>query len=335
MRRFLAALLVLGLVTGGALAWLRLRRPPLPPPPSQERLEALRARRDELQARLRRLVVEKGEKSLSSAPQAGVMIGIPTGFTSSILQQVVTGLFGETILTLRNLKVHKAGDVKAKMLLSKRKIGDFVLDVEIHEVRGLLKPGTPTLGFGRNKVDLTLPVRLAEGQGEATLRFQWDSKGLAANVVCGDLDVTRTVTGTVVPQDYELAGSFGITATGDAIVLEPRFPDLAVRIFPDPTEQAWAVVDEVAKKQRKGCEVALSKIDIKAKLAGILGRGFNVKIPQKILKPVKLPAGLSQSLELQGVTLALDVKPTGILVAADRLWYGADLTLATKRRADR
>jgi hypothetical protein len=91
------------------------------------------------------------------------------------------------------------------------------------------------------------------------------------------------------------------------------------------------VVDEVVKARRKGCEIALNKVDVKAKLGEILGKGINVKIPQKIFKPIRLPAGVSQSLEIQGVKLALQVKPAGVLVADDRIWYGADLTLRAHR----
>ncbi len=335
MKRVLVIVGALLLAGAGTFAWLRLRGPALPPPPSPERLAALRNERDALQTRLREVVIKNGERSVADAPRAGVMIGIPTTFTAAILEQVVTGLFGETTLTLRNLKVHKEGDVKAKMLIAKRRVGAYVLDVRIDEVQGLLKPGKPTLGFGRNTVDLKLPVNLAEGHGQAELRFRWDSKGLAANVVCGDVDVTRAISGGVVPTSYEVTGSFLIAAAGDAIVLQPRFPDLAVRIFVDPSEQAWAVVDEVAKAQRKGCEIALSKVDLKDKLGTILGRGFNVKIPQKIFKPITLPAGVSKSLEVQGIQLALHVKPTGVIVARDRLWYGADLSLASKRARSR
>jgi uncharacterized protein (UPF0335 family) len=36
---------------------------------------------------------------------------------------------------------------------------------------------------------------------------------------------------------------------------------------------------------------ALEKIDIKEILGNLVGRGFNVKIPQKLIKPVRLPAG--------------------------------------------
>jgi hypothetical protein len=322
------ALLLAG---GGAVAWFLMRQPELPPPPSAARLAELKAERDALQARVRDALIEQGGKSVADAPRAGLMLGIPTSFTSSILEQVVTGLFGETTLTLRNLKVHKEGDVKAKMLIRKKRLGAFVLDVNIHEIQGILRPGKPVLQFGRNRVDLTLPVQLAEGQGNADLRFQWDSKANTAKIVCGDIDVTKKVHGGVIPEDYKVTGNFTIAAKGEAILLRPAFPDLAVRIFVDPSEQAWAVVDEVIKQQRAGCEIALNKVDIKQVLGNILGRGFNVKIPQKIFKPIKLPAGVSQSLEVQGIQLALQVKPTGILVARERIWYGADINLESKR----
>jgi hypothetical protein len=330
-----ARVLLAGLLAIGScfFAWVQWRRAQRVPPPTATRLAELRAERDRLQGVLRAAVLARGEQSLAEAPVAGVMIGIPTSLTSSIVEQVVTGLFGETTLTLKNLKVHKEGKVRAKMLVRKRTLGEFVLDVNIHQVQGILKPGKPTLVFGTSTVDLTLPVRLAEGKGSAELRFQWDSKGLAANTVCGDVDVTREVGGGVVPKDYEVSGSFRITAVGNAIRLEPRFPELAVRIFVDPSDQAWGIVDGVVKEQRKGCEIALTKVDIKEKLGGILGKGFNVKIPQKIFKPIKLPAGVKQSLKVQGIQMALEARPTGLLVTPDRLWYGADLNFRSSRPA--
>lgn len=325
-RPLLLAAVVVAMVAGGIGSWLWARRALRSPPPTQARLDGLRAERDRLQAAFKEKVAASREKSLGEAPRGGVMIGLPTTLTASIIGQVVTGLFGETTLTLRNLKVHKEGEVRAKMLVRKRTIGTYVLDVQIHEVQGILRPGQPALAFAPGRVDLTLPVRLAEGHGKADLRFNWDSKG-AANAVCGDLDVKRTVTGGVEPKDYVVTGSFAIAASGNAITLGPRFPDLAMRIFVDPSDEAWNIVDGVIEEQRKGCEIALNKVDLKEKLGGILGKGFNVKIPQKIFKPIRLPAGVSQSLEVQGVTLALDVKPTGLLVANDRFWYGADVAV--------
>ena len=327
-------LIVLGVlaaaIVAGVLIALRFRGPALGPPPTPAAIEALRAERDALAARVRETFIRQGEQSLVRAPQAGVMIGIPTSVTRSIVEQVVTGLFGETTLTLRNLKVHNEGKLKAKLLIKKRTLGEYVLDMKIHQVQGLLKPGKPNLSFGTNTIGLTLPVRLAEGTGDAELNFKWDSKG-TADLVCGDTEVSRTIGGGVVPHDYNVKGRFGISADAETLTLRPQFPDLAVRIFVDPSEDAWKLVEEVVRDRPKGCEIALGKVDVKEKISGLLGKGFNVKIPQKIFKPIRFPAGISQSLELQGVKLDLEVKPSGVLVADDRIWYGADLNLKKQK----
>jgi hypothetical protein len=315
---------VLLLLAAGALYVDRQAHLP-PPPPRPDEIEALLLRRNALNVELREALVKAGEKSLARAPRAGIMIGIPTGYARGIVEQIVTGLFAETTLTLRNLKVHKEGKVKTKMLFRKKAVGEFVLDVQVHEARGILRPGKPELVFGQDRIRVALPVALAGGEGRARLRLKWDSKGLAANLVCGDVDIDREVTGKVVPESYRVTGVFGIRADGSSITLLPDFGELAVRLYVDPTEQAWKVVDEVVADQRAGCREVLEKIDIKAILAKLLGKGFNVKIPKKIFKPIRLPAGVSQSLDVQGVRLDLTVKSTGLSVSEDRLWYGADL----------
>jgi hypothetical protein len=105
-RRLLGLLAALVVVAGGASWYVRFLRPALPPPPTPAEMGALRARRDALQQRLTTAVATSGERSVKDAPRGGIMIGIPTGFTRSIVQQVVTGLFHEMTLTLKNLKVY-------------------------------------------------------------------------------------------------------------------------------------------------------------------------------------------------------------------------------------
>jgi len=326
VKRFLAWVAIL-LGLGGASAWLYLRLlPPPPSPPAPGEIERLIVLRDALQDQFRKLVVESGEKGLERAPRGDIMIGLPTSLTRGIAEKVTTGLFGETTVRLQNLKVHKEGEVKAKMIFAKRKVGEFVLDATILEARALVRPGKPTLTFKERSIGIALPFDLADGGGKVELGFAWDSKGLAANMVCGDLDVKKVVTGTVVPQHYTVQGRFAIAIQGASLKLTPDFPELAVRIFAQPTEQAWAVVEEVKADQRAGCRKALDKIDIKKILGKVLGKGFNIKIPPKVLRPVNLPAGLQQSLSVQGVNLNLGVRTTDLVVSEERLWYGADVT---------
>lgn len=312
--------------------WLRARvYPPAPRPPTAAEIAGLEAERNALQARLETAVVASGENALARAPRAGIMIGLPTAFTRTLAEQVVTGLFTDMTLTLHDLEVHHSGGVQARMLFRTKTIGTFRLDVLVHEVVASLRPGPPEFRFSEKRLEVRLPVSIAEGHGRARVRMRWDSRTVAASVLCGDVDVTKEVTGKVVPADYRLEGAFDVTAVGEAIVLAPRFDDLAVRVFVDPSDQAWSAIDEVVKERSASCEYALEKVDLKDKLGQVFGKGFNIRIPKKLLKPIRLPAGVRKSLDVQGVKLTLHVKPTALLVAGERLWYGADLAVRQHR----
>jgi hypothetical protein len=105
-----------------------------------------------------------------------------------------------------------------------------------------------------------------------------------------------------------------------------------IRVAIAPSEQTWAIVEDVIRDRNKSCEIALGAIDIQAKLMEIVGRGFDVRVPQKIFAPIRLPAGVSQSLRIQDVDVDLTARPTAILLAGDRLWYGADVTVHSRKR---
>ncbi len=316
-----AVLLALALAGG----WIYERLLPAPPPPpTLAELQTLRDLRDGMQARLRERIVAAGEEGLARAPQAGIMIGMPTSLTRSIVEQMAAGFFKETVLTVRNVHIHKSDEVKAKVVF-RQTVGEFDLDVDVIEARGLLRPGKPKLTFAKRRLLVSLPVELAEAHGDVRIRFQWRSRGFAANLVCGDFDVTRVVSGAAVPESYTVAVAFDIATEGSAVTLRPDFAAFVVRLALQPTAEAWKTVDGLIEEQRPPCQTAMNKIDIKTKLDELLKRGFDVKIPNQSVKPVRLPAGIRQSLEVQGVTLDLEVKPTGLVLNPERLWYGADI----------
>jgi hypothetical protein len=307
---------------------------PLPPPsPTEAEIMDLQAQRDALQERLDKAVVASGEKALAHASSAGLMIGVPTELLRALAEGFVTGLFTDMNLTLHDLKVRHSGVVEAKIFLRKKTLGTFDLEVTVHEVVGVLRPGRPDVRFSAGRLAVSLPVSLAEGHGRAQVRLRWDSQSRAARVVCGDADVTKEVTGTVIPADYRLDGSFEVVPRGEDIILEPRFPDLAVRVFVDPTEQAWNAVDEAVRERSAACEMALEQVDVREKLREVFAKGFAIKIPGTLLRPIRLPAGIRRSLDVKGSRVMLRVKPTALVVAEERLWYGADVSLEARGRA--
>ena len=319
-RRLLLAAVVLVAIGIAAVVLVRARGSA---PPTRERLEALTHERDALQERWRSVLAAS---DLAEAPAADLAVGLPASLTTQILARVVAGVFGRTTLTLEELRVRKEGEVTAKVLIARRTLGTYLLEAEVKRVQATLSAGAPTLAFGSDAVAVTAPVRLLGGEGSSDLRFRWAGKGVTG-AMCDDFDVTRTIAGRVVPADYALAGSFAISADGETIVLHPRFPDLKVRIAIEPSAEAWGVVDALIRDQPRGCEMALGAIGVKERIAGLLGTGFDVRIPQGIFKPIRLPAGVRQSFRVRGVGLHLQVTPKAVTVASDRLWYGADVTV--------
>ncbi|HEY7516508.1 MAG TPA: hypothetical protein VIC87_18600, partial [Vicinamibacteria bacterium] len=160
MKRLLPWAFILGAI-GGVSAWLYPRwLPPPPPPPPPGEVERLLALREGMEEQLKTIVAQSGEKGLARAPRGDIMIGLSTVLTRGIAEKVTTGLFGETTIRLSNIKVHKEGEVKAKMLFSKRKVGEFVLDANILEARALVRPAEPSLTFREKRIGIVLPFEL-------------------------------------------------------------------------------------------------------------------------------------------------------------------------------
>ena len=160
------AAVLLALAAAGGWVYNRLLPPP-PLPPSSAELQALRDLRDGMQARLRkRIVAAGGEEGLARAPHAGIIIGMPTSLTRSIVEQMAAGFFRETVLIVRNVHVHKSDEVKAKVVF-RQTVGEFDLDADIIEARGLLRPGRPKLRLhlSSQRIEATLTARTSCSAG--------------------------------------------------------------------------------------------------------------------------------------------------------------------------
>lgn len=324
-RTFLAGAILAVLALIGAFAYQHYLHPPPPPPPDPAELEALRQERNVLEQRL--LALTEADTSLTQAPRASLLIGVPTSVTQKLVEDAVSGLLAEVRLTLRDLKVHKADVVKAKTALGTLTLGDYQLDVRVHEVQAVLKPGAPQMRFGGPKLGLVLPVELASGSGRATLRVQWDGRSVAG-AVCGDLDLKRVLKGGVAPLRAEIRGEFQLSAEGDTVVATPHFRDIPLKLRIEPAPESWKLLDELIEAQRAVCRAALKKADVGQKLRDLVARGFPVTLPGTLLRPIRLPAGVRQDVDLAGRgRVTLTVKPFGLVAVPERFWYGGDVTV--------
>jgi hypothetical protein len=315
-RRAAAGAFLLALAAG----WGRGQQAGSPAPAD---IAALEKERDALRARLAAL--RERDARLREAPSADVVIGVPVSFAGGLVRHVAAGYLDQVEISLRDLSVHKEAEVETRAkLLGRVRPGRYTLDVKVHEVRALLRPGEPALAVKGQGVSLDLPVTLAEGQGRATIEFAWDSRGLG-KLVCEDFKVSQAVTGRVVPLRYRARGAFTFALEDQALVAVPRFPDLRVKVHVEPSEATWQGLDQAIEARSWRCEAALRKVKVAQLVQGVLARGFDVTVPRSVFRPIRLPAGVQQSVSLEGRTYALSAKARDLRITAQDVWYGADV----------
>ena len=220
---------------------------------------------------------------------------------------------------MKDLKVHKAGKVKKVITL-----GEYDLNVVIDRVSGRLETGEADIRFGGNQVSVGLPIRIASGSGDATIHFVWDGKNISG-AVCGDMDVTETVGGSVKPGAYPVEGTVELTATTRQILAEPRFPPLKVNLKVEPSSESWGRVRALIESKGGLCGFVLDKVDIPGILERLVGKGFNVRLPTEKIKPMAVPVGISPTMDVQGETVTLGLTVGGLAITEHVIWLGADV----------
>ena len=56
----------------------------------------------------------------------------------------------------------------------------------------------------------------------------------------------------------------------------------------------------------------------------IIDKGFKVRLPRTLFRPIALPATVEQSVEFQGKVVSLNARPIGLRVTRRILWYGVE-----------
>jgi hypothetical protein len=289
----------------------------------------LREEQGALEARLRKAVPEHDPLGLGQAPKGSIVIGLPEALDEELLTHAVTEVLGKVTIRLTDLKVHHEDDVTAKVLFREHVLGHYVLDLDLPDLHGTVRPGAARFTFASNRVDVSLPVSIVNGTGHGEFRFRWEAKGVS-HLVCGNVDAEKEISGTIRPADYEVKGSFALAADGDDIVAAPHFGDVAIKLRIEPSADTWTFVDGLVsgvEAERNGiCGMALRKVDVPARVREVLDRGFDVHLPREIFRPVRLPAAVAQSVEIRGRTVSLEAHPTTFELTPRILWFGESVS---------
>jgi len=313
----IAALVLLAAAPAALLAGCRKDREK--PGEIKGEIAALEKERDALRARVEELVVR--DPRTKGLPKAPVRVGVPTTLTRTLIEKVTAGFVDQVTLELKNLRARKSGTVKKVVT-----IGEYALDVRIEKVQGRLKTGKPDVRFGGNKIALALPVTVASGSGKATIAFKWDGKNVSG-AVCGDLEIEQSVTGSVKPDSYPVAGALVLSAGAQEILASPKFPVVKVKLRIEPSAESWAAVQKIIDDKTGACGFVLDKVDVLKIVRGIIDRGFNVRLPTEKIKPMAVPVGIEPTMNVRGRTVALGIKVGELTITEDMIWLGAAVTV--------
>jgi hypothetical protein len=292
-------------------------------------IAALTGTRDSLRA----LVYEAVTSSdlLDRRPAGDIAIGLPTPFVDLIVQRVVAGWFHDVDLRLPRMRVRKDGEIKARLgILGRRTVGSYDLEVILDDVHGHLQPEAPTLRFGGDTIHVSVPVHVAAGTGIARVNAKWKSEGFTAPV-CGDMSVSRDVTGRVRARDYVARGQIVMKAVNGTVSADPEFPDLAVRIFIDPARESVAALDSVLATRGGLCGYAVGKSNASERIQALVGRGFRVKIPQRFFRPIRLPVAVETEVPVADQSVSLEVTPSALTVTNSTVWIAATVVPVQRR----
>jgi len=291
-------------------------------------IQTLTITRDSLRAQV--YASFAGSERMRGRPAGDIVIGVPAPFVEAVVREVIVGWFHDVDLRLPPIRVRKAGELKARVsVLGRRTLGAYALEVNLRDVRARLQPGAPVMRFSGDGLGLELPVRLAGGSGIARVKIDWASKGIAGPV-CGDLSADREVTGQVRPMLYNTRGRIRLAAKDGRILADPAFPGLALRIFVDPAPRSIAILDSLLASKGGLCGVAIGKARASERIQELVGRGFNVKIPQRFFRPVQLPIAFETALPIQDRSLGLQVKASALVTTPSFVWMAANVTLAPR-----
>jgi hypothetical protein len=299
--------------------------PPLTPLPPAARSSAKMAQMHrEQHERLEGLLARDPVMAAAMATEGDVVIAARSEFARAVIRQVALNYFDRVVIDLRDLDVFRQGDIRKQTPFGRKRVGEWAMDMRIHQVKGVLRAGNPDVAFTQgNRVQLAFPVHLEQGQGRATLDFAYDSKGIA-NLLCKDFQAEQTVQGGVIPEDYPVEGGFTLQTAPRSLTAKPAFSD-EFRIRLDLDSGSWAAVRaRLEQEDRLGrCGLGMDAEKALADLRALAGRGIDVRLPAQLFRTLALPAHAAQTVLVDNHPVAVQVSQNELSLGPTTVWYSA------------
>ena len=100
---------------------------------------------------------------------------------------------------------------------------------------------------------------------------------------------------------------------------------MKLKVVPSP--ESWATVQKILDDQHGVCGFVLDKVNIPGVLDGLIGKGFDVRLPTEKLKPLAIPVGIAPTMNVRGEPLTIEVKVSHLAITEQMIWLGANVSL--------
>jgi hypothetical protein len=290
-------------------------------------LAELRATHQRLHARLQEAMARDAIATRAFAEPGQIVVAMRSEWIEQFMARVARGYLYRVTLDLTSVEARAKGTIEAGTFLGQMKVGDWRVEVKIQSLRGVLSAGTPSFALGdRGLLQVALPAEVRPCQGRVSIRFMWDSSGLA-NVVCQDFELTRDLEGRVLAQRHELAGAVRFASREGAIVAVPLFPNRRVPLRVDLSPASWAIVEAALRSQDSlgRCGALLKPGDVLEKLRALAGQGIAVTLPGTIFRTARLPARVEKAVAVGDRMVGLAVAAGPLSSTSAMLWASASV----------
>jgi len=286
------------------------------------RMALLKEAYDHLHERLEKAAATEPLVAAAFADRGQVVLAIRSGLIEELAGNVARRYLDRVTVDLSGVEGHKSGQLRKKTLLGRIKIGEWSVSLDLGDLMGHLRAGSPRVGLrGPDLIDVELPVDVQETEGEGTLRFGWDSAGLA-NVACKDFEMTREIRGRVLAQRHLVSGALRLHNSGESLTATPVFPDRRIRLKLDLTARSWGVVEAALRSQDTSgkCGTLMNPDKGLEHLKELAARGITVRLPRSVFRTVRLPTRLQNSVKVNRRTVGLRLAAESLRIETAALW---------------
>ena len=295
------------------------------------RMASLRNTYARLHERLEKAAATEPFVASAFADRGQVVVAIRSGLVEELAGNVARRYLDRVTVDLSEVEGHSSGALHKRTFLGRVKVGEWSVSFDLGDLVGHLRAGSPRVSLRvPDLIDVELPVDVQETEGDATLRFGWDSAGLA-NVVCEDFALTREIRGRVLAQRHLVSGALRLANTGESLTATPVFPDRRIRLKLDLTARSWGVVEAALRSQDTSgkCGTLMDADKGLVRLKELAARGIRVRLPDSIFRTVSLPARLQKSVRVSQRTVGLRLTAESLRIDTATLWLSVSVQVQT------